>query len=117
MMKRPFVLIALLLSSILLAVAGPAAADNAAAPGVTIWRYNNHPQELPFVRSERAASVWASGACWSECGSYCAWGMAGCLERDAQGQCVKLADKCDRYCQRECRGMGGPFLPIEFPWE
>lgn len=69
---------------------------------------------LPFPRSERAQSVWESGACWTECGSYCAWGLAGCLERDAQGQCLKLTDTCDRYCQRSCRTSGGPLLPIDF---
>lgn len=69
---------------------------------------------LPFPRSERAQSVWASGACRSECGSYCAWGLAGCLERDAQGQCLKLTDSCDRYCQRDCRTSGGPLLPLDF---
>lgn len=115
-MKRWLVLIALLLGGILPAV-GPAAADAIRPADAKIWRYNNQPQELPFARSERSASVWASGACWSDCGAYCTWGMAGCLERDAQGQCLKLTDKCDRYCQRECRSTGGPFLPIEFPWE
>lgn len=74
-------------------------------------------QEPPFPRSERAQAVWASGACWSECGSYCVWGQAGCVQRDAQGTCLKRTDKCDRYCQRECRTMGGPLLPIEFFWE
>ena len=116
-MKPRLILIALLLGGILLPGGDPAAAGDGKASTVTLWRYNAHSQDLPFPRSERAQSVWASGACWSECGSYCAWGMAGCLERDAQGQCLKLTDKCDRYCQRECRTSGGPLLPIEFFWE
>ena len=82
-----------------------------------VWRYNSPSQDLPFARSERAQSVWASRQCWSECGAHCAWGMAGCIKQDAQGRCLKLTDKCDRYCQRECRTSGGPLLPIEFPWE
>ena len=81
------------------------------------WRYIAHSSELPFPRSERAQSVWASDRCWRECGSYCAWGMAGCLQQDSQGLCLKLTDKCDRYCQRECRTAAGPFLPFELPWE
>ena len=81
------------------------------------WRYNAHSSELPFPRSERAQSVWASDVCWKECGSYCAWGMAGCLQQDSQGLCLKLTDRCDRYCQRECRTNAGPFLPFELPWE
>jgi hypothetical protein len=93
---------------------GPGLSD-ASKPAA--WRYNAHSQELPFARSERAQSVWASRQCWSECGSYCTWGMAGCLKQDAQGHCLKLTDKCDRYCQRECRTWGGPLLPVEFPWE
>jgi hypothetical protein len=111
-MKRAIVLIALLLGGIFLLTLGPAhAADHAP------WRYSAAGRELPFPRSERAASVWASGTCWSECGAYCAWGEAGCLERDAQGTCLKLTDKCDRYCQRSCRTRGGPLLPVEFFWE
>jgi hypothetical protein len=111
-MKPWLILIALLLGGIVLPAAGPAAAGNGKP-----MRYAAPGQDLPFPRSERAQSVWASGACWSECGSYCAWGSAGCLERDAQGQCLKLTDKCDRYCQRSCRSSGGPLLPIEFFWE
>jgi hypothetical protein len=81
------------------------------------WRYDAHTRELPFSREERAESVWASGHCWKECGAYCAWGMAGCLKEDSQGRCLKLTDRCDRYCQRECRTMAGPFVPFELPWE
>lgn len=116
-MKRSIILIALLLGSILLPTAGPAVAGDQKALHNSPWRYTARSQELPFPRSERAQSVWASGACWSECGSYCAWGQSGCLERDAQGQCLKLTDKCDRYCQRACRTSGGPLLPFDFPWE
>jgi len=118
-MKPWLILIALLLGGILLPGGGPASAGDGKAwdvkpSDVKIWRYGAPGPELPFPRSERAQSVWASGACWSECGAHCAWGMAGCLERDAQGTCLKLTDKCDRYCQRECRTSGGPLLPIEF---
>jgi hypothetical protein len=111
-MKRTFVLIAFLIGGLLLPPAGSAEAADQKP-----WRYTAKSQELPFPRSEQAQSIWASGACWSDCGSYCAWGQNGCLEHDAQGQCVKLTDKCDRYCQRECRSAGGPLLPLEFPWE
>jgi hypothetical protein len=69
---------------------------------------------LPFPRGERAQSVWASGACWSECGSYTTWNLAACLEHDRQGRCVKRADSSDRSCQRECRTSGGPLLPMDF---
>jgi hypothetical protein len=83
----------------------------------SFWRYNAHSPEPPFPRSKRAESIWASDWCWSDCGSYCAWGLAGCLKEDSQGRCLKLTDKCDRYCQRACRTRGGPLLPIEFPWD
>lgn len=66
---------------------------------------------LPFPRSERAQSVWASGVCWNECGAYCASGLVGCLKRDPQGHCLQLTDRCDRYCQNQCRTEGGPLLP------
>jgi len=69
------------------------------------------PHALPFPRSERAQSVWASGVCWKECGAYCTHGLVGCLDRDSQGQCLKYTDRCDRYCQNQCRTQGGPLLP------
>ena len=110
-MKR--ILLGLIFGGILFA-ANPAIAAESNPPS---WRYNAHNEDLPFPRGKRAESVWASGACWTECGSYCAWGMAGCLKEDSQGRCLKLTDKCERYCQRECRSRGGPFLSVEFPWE
>jgi hypothetical protein len=64
----------------------------------------------PFPRSERAQSVWQSGACWSECGAQCAWGQNACLQVNEQGQCLAYTDSCDRYCQRECRTSGGPLI-------
>ena len=112
-MRRTGILLVLLLVGVLMAAA-PVAAAEGQAPS---WRYNAYNQELPFARNKRAELVWASGACWTECGSYCAWGLAGCLKDDSQGRCLKLSDKCDRYCQRECRSRGGPFLSVEFPWE
>jgi hypothetical protein len=66
---------------------------------------------LPFPRSERAASVWDSRACWSGCQSSCTWALAACVTRDAQGHCLSQADTCDRVCQTQCRPMGGPYLP------
>ncbi len=110
-MKR--ILLGLIFAGILLAANSAIAAEG----NPTTWRYNTHNGDQPFPRGKRAESVWASGPCWTECGSYCAWGMAGCLKEDAQGHCLKLTDRCDRYCQRECRTRGGPFLPVEFPWD
>lgn len=112
-MTRWIVLMALLLSGL----AGSAGAADLKPVQASIWRMATPHDGLPFPRSERSQSVWASGACWSECGSYCAWGQTQCLERDPQGQCLKLTDKCDRYCQRQCRTSGGPLLPFELPWD
>jgi hypothetical protein len=113
-MKSTTILLALLtaLGGLALA-AGPASAGDIKA-ATPIWHYSARGHALPFPRSERAQAVWASGACWSECGSYCAWGLAGCLQVDPQGRCLKLADTCDRYCQRECRTQAGPLFPIDF---
>ena len=125
-MKSSTVALALILGGILGSIVLPSMGPAAAADTKTwsaktwsakTWRYTTPGQELPFPRSERAATVWAAGACWSECGAYCAWGQSGCLERDAQGLCLKLTDACDRYCQRQCRSQGGPALPIDFYWE
>lgn len=108
-MKRAIVLIAIFASFLLTSIGNAVAADYTDRPGL-----GRPHQVLPFPRSERAQSVWASGACWSDCGAYCAWGEAGCLRRDEQGLCLKLTDACDRYCQRQCRTSGGPLLPLDF---
>lgn len=65
---------------------------------------------LPFSRTARAQAVWADGACWTECQSYCTWDQAVCLEGASQGVCLKATDRCDRYCQRACRSRGGPYV-------
>ena len=108
-MKPSVLLLAVLLGGILMPAAGPATAGEA-----TIWRYNRHSPEPAFPLSERAQSVWASGACWNDCGSYTTWNLVACLERDTQGHCLKRADAADRSCQRACRTSGGPLLPIDF---
>jgi hypothetical protein len=105
-MKRRLLLFVLLFAGILL----PAGGFPARAGETAIWRASAHNQTLPFPRGERAQSVWASGACWSDCGSHCTWGIAACLARDAQGHCLKLGNTCDRYCQRQCRTSSGPLL-------
>ena len=116
-MKSFLVLLALLLGGIVLPAAGPAAGADLKAKTASSWRMTPHADVLPFPRGERAASVWASGACWTDCGSYTTWNLVACLARDAQGHCLKRADAGDRYCQRECRTSGGPLLPIDFFWE
>ena len=108
-MKRFALILALLLGGL---SALPAMAGEA-----TIWRYNRHNAEPAIPLSERAQSVWASGACWSDCGSYTTWNLVACLERDTQGHCLKVTNRADRYCQRECRTSGGPLLPFELPWD
>lgn len=102
----------LLLLVVAITLAAPAVAadavvprDAAAAPAV---------RSLPFPRTERAAAAWDERTCWSRCGAFCAWGMTNCLSRDAQGACLARADHCDRACLRNCRSMGGPYVPDIF---
>jgi hypothetical protein len=101
---RPFVLLFALLTLVAALPAG--AADVTSRPAALTT-----PQTLPFPRSERAQSVWASGACGNQCGAYCAQGLVGCLAPNAQGECLQVTDRCDRYCQNQCRTQGGPLLP------
>ena len=89
----------------------------ALAPAVAgtpaVWRYSKGGADLPFPRSGRAQAIWDGSACWSQCGSSTTWTLVACLDRDAQGRCLKHADADDRACQRACRTRGGPFLPID----
>lgn len=88
------------------------AADMSAVPApVRHAALTTSAKVLPFPRSERSQSVWASGLCWNQCGAYCTSGLVGCLRRDSQGQCLQYTDRCDRYCQNQCRTQGGPLLP------
>lgn len=91
-----------------------AAVPMAAAADARVPSMDEPRTLLPFPRSERAQAVWSSSACLRDCGAYCAWGQTQCLTRNAQSQCLKLTDDCDRYCQRSCRTSGGPWLPLDF---
>jgi hypothetical protein len=101
-------LVLIILTSVL---AGPASAADVSAAASRLAALTMPAKPLPFPRSDRAQSVWASGACWTQCGSYCTAGLVGCLKRDSQGQCLQATDRCDRFCQNQCRTEGGPFLP------
>ena len=108
-MIRIFLLLALLLGGIMLPHHGAEAADASNA------RHASAPlaKPLPFPRSKRAQAIWAGDFCWNSCQSYCSWDAVACFAHDTQGHCLKFTDRCDRYCQRQCRLRGGPYLPIE----
>jgi hypothetical protein len=123
-MPRALVLTLLVLAGLAWPVTGQAPAAElkpsryAAPAGVVgphppVWRYNRQPRALPFERSEQAASVWASDACWNDCRAHCAWDLHGCLHYNSQGICILYSAACDRYCQRDCRLESGPLLPFE----
>jgi hypothetical protein len=64
----------------------------------------------PYPAGKRAASVWASDACWRDCKTSCTWQMESCLAATDADACRPHLDACDRACQRSCRTRGGPFL-------
>ena len=109
-MKLAIALLVLLLAGISM----PSGVTPAQAGEPAVWRWNAPDQAAPFSPSERAQAIWASGACWSECGAHCTWGIAACLSHDAQGHCLSLGNTCDRYCQRQCRTGAGPLVPDIF---
>ncbi|HET7850790.1 MAG TPA: hypothetical protein VFL51_17195 [Pseudolabrys sp.] len=96
-------------------------------PGISLVHAADYPlhrssrevdhSKLPFPRSERAQSIWASDACWSGCGARCVWGLVSCIRRDDQGRCLASTNGCDRYCQRMCRTYGGPLVPDLFDFQ
>jgi hypothetical protein len=108
---RVFVLSALLIGGLSLLSGRATAADLKVSHGVTT--YPARAYVLPFPRSDEAQSVWASTACWQDCGRECAWGLTECVRHDRQRQCLEVTDRCDRFCQRTCRTRGGPYLAIE----
>jgi hypothetical protein len=108
-MKLLLPLFSALVAGVLVPTVAPVSAGEAA-----VWRYDRHSAEPAFPLSKRAQSIWASGACWSDCGTSTTWNLTACLERDMQGRCLKRADAADCACQRACRTRGGPLLPIDF---
>jgi len=104
------ILAALLL--LILGLAAPAAAGQ--------YKMENRPEvifkggivhQTPYPQSKRAASVWASDACWRDCSSSCAWKMEYCVRSNDADSCRPRLDACDRSCQRSCRGLSaGPLL-------
>ncbi len=114
-MTRAFLLSVLLLSGLFFN--GTADAADLNAVPLKVARMSPRADVPPFQRSWRAQAVWEGGTRWTECGSYCAWGQTQCLERDSQGVCLKLTDRCDRMCQRDSRTAGGPLIPFEMPWD
>ena len=108
-MKSLLVLLALVCGGMVLPSGGPAAAADL---GLTRAPAMRHISSLPFRRSPRAAAVWGEGACWQACQRECTWGLAGCLQVDGQGRCLKATDACDRSCQSDCRLRGGPYVDL-----
>lgn len=122
-LSRAIFLTGLLLAGLLLPIGQGSAAElklsrYSAVPSVVgphppVWRYNAPPQPPPFEPSERSAAIWGADACWNDCRATCAWNLNGCLHYDTQGVCILYSAACDRYCQRDCRAQGGPFLPFD----
>jgi hypothetical protein len=112
-MKQAILRLALLIGALVTLSAVPAGAADVAVTHSRAYTPAPRVYVLPFPRGDQAQSVWASSACWDDCGRSCAWGLVECVQHDAQGHCLKLTDRCDRYCQTACRTQGGPFLPIE----
>lgn len=77
---------------------------SAAAPA-TVYRV--------IPRSPAAELVWAGDACWRGCAQDCGRHHQTCLQGDTSGNCMAQNAACDRFCQRECRFYGGPFLPFD----
>jgi hypothetical protein len=67
--------------------------------------------QTPYPQGQRAASVWASDACWRDCKASCTYKMQYCVGSADPDACRPHLDNCDRSCQRTCRGLsGGPLL-------
>jgi len=110
-MKRALIVAILLTATTSLLASSQVMAADASAARYAV-RSGDRIYVLPFPRSERAQAVWGETTCWQDCQRTCAWGLTECLHRDAQGVCLQITDRCDRYCQRSCRSQGGPYLPI-----
>ncbi len=87
------------------------------------YSYANRPQVVfpgrgsivhvsPFPMGSRSAAVWASDACWRDCGNRTAWQFERCIGVHGADACRAAMDADDRACLRQCRSRGGPYLNI-----
>jgi hypothetical protein len=103
--------ILLLLAALLMAGLSPVEAADAGL--------SRRPMAAPATayrvipRSPEASLVWASDACWRGCAMDCGRHFQACLSADTPEGCIAQNNACDRFCQRECRQYGGPWLPLD----
>ena len=80
----------------ILGLAAPAAAGQ--------YKLENRPEvvfkggivhQSPYPQSKRAASVWASDACWRDCKTTCTWKMEYCVGSNDRGR-LPAASRCLR---------------------
>ncbi len=110
-MKRVAALVLFLVGFVLPAAAGEYSYEN--RPTVVYPTPNGGNAHIsPFPMSKRAAAVWASDACWSDCTGRCAWRMEACVATANADQCRPRLQACDLACQKQCRTRGGPLLNI-----
>jgi hypothetical protein len=94
----------------LMAPSSLSAADHAYAPKPQAVVSIPAPQLPPFA-SKLSASVFASGGCWRACEAQCGGEFQVCLRFEPVEACHADINACSRMCLRQCRTMGGPFLP------
>jgi hypothetical protein len=68
-------------------------------------------------RNEQAQAAAEARGCWRDCQTGCKSEFLACGYERPGAECLHLADRCDRACQRSCRATGNPLLDWPRPWD
>ncbi|MPZ58749.1 MAG: hypothetical protein GEU91_20110 [Rhizobiales bacterium] len=67
----------------------------------------------PYPWSRRAAKIRRADHCWRSCLADAGRDFQACLRVQPPTDCVPWNDVADRFCLRECRLSGGPWVTLE----
>ena len=91
----------------ILGLAAPAAAGQ--------YKLENRPEvvfkggavhQSPYPQSKRAASVWASDACWRDCKTACTWKMEYCVGSNDADSCRPQLDAWEAWADQVVEVLG-----------
>jgi len=96
-----------------LALTGPVCAADAGGAPPKARGASVHPgQGGPYPPSWRAKKIRAADRCWRACLADTGREFQACLRVHRPTLCVNANAPADRYCLRQCRLSGGPWVTL-----
>jgi hypothetical protein len=111
-MARTAALVVLL--SLIVPVSVSAADLGVGRSGTHAKRYLHHRHSTKFPLTRRGRDIRMADACWHDCQVDAARVFRTCLGIFPPTVCVPSNDAADRFCLRECRVSGGPWVNLAY---